>query len=69
MLIRTKIKLKVNKSEPIIPCSHENLNLGNSSKTNVIQKIFLILNCTLVEFFNDTTHVSLRCIYRSAKIV
>ena len=32
MLIRTKITLKVNKSEPNIPCSHESLSLGKSSK-------------------------------------
>ena len=30
-------------------------------------KIFLISNSTLDELFNDTTHISLRRIYRSAK--
>ena len=28
----------MNKSEPNIQCSHENLNLDNSSKKNEIQK-------------------------------
>ena len=37
MLIRTTITLKVNKSEPNIPCSHETLNLDNSSKKNELQ--------------------------------
>ena len=58
----------MNKSEPNIQCSHETLNLDNSSKKNEIQKIFLISNSTLDELFNDTTHISLRWIYRSAKI-
>ena len=31
MLIRTKIALKLNKSEPNIPCSHEILKRDNSS--------------------------------------
>ena len=60
MLIRTKITVKVNKSEPYIQCSHENLNLDNSSKKTKLKKIFLILNSTLDELFNDTTHISLR---------
>ena len=38
MLIRTKVTVKVNKSEPNIPCSYEFLNLDNSSKKNEIQK-------------------------------
>ena len=36
--IRTKITVKVNKSEPNIQCSHAILNLDNSSKKNEIQK-------------------------------
>ena len=32
MLIQTKITIKVNKSEPNIPFSHETLTLDNSSK-------------------------------------
>ena len=39
MLIRTKITLKV-KIEPQIPCSHETLNLDNSSKKPIAKKIF-----------------------------
>ena len=38
MLIRKKITLKVNKSEPNIRCSRETLNLDNSSKKREIQK-------------------------------
>ena len=38
MLIRTKITLKVNKSELNIPCSHETLNLDNSSKKAKLKK-------------------------------
>ena len=38
MLIRTKITLKVNNSEAHIPCSHETLNLDNSSKKDEFQK-------------------------------
>ena len=38
----------------------ETLNLDNSSKKNEIQKKILILNFTLDELFNDTTHISLR---------
>ena len=37
-------------------------------KKTEIKKIFLILNSTLDQLFNDTTHISLRRIYRSAKI-
>ena len=60
MLFRTKFTLKVNKSEPKIPCSHETFNLDNSSKKNEIQKkMFLISNSTLDELLNDTTHLSL----------
>ena len=40
MLIRTKIPIKVNKSEPSTPCSHETLNLDNSSKNTKFQKNF-----------------------------
>ena len=32
MLNRTKITLKMNKSEPNIPCSLKTLNVDNSSK-------------------------------------
>ena len=60
MLILTKITVKVNKSEPNIPCSHKPSILDNSSKKKEIQKIFLILNFTLDELFNDATHISLR---------
>ena len=49
MFIRTEIKLKMNKSEPNIPCSQETLNLKNSSKKTKIKQIFLILNSTLHE--------------------
>ena len=38
MLFRTKIKLKVNKSEPNIQCSHETLNLNNSLKKTKFKK-------------------------------
>ena len=58
----------MNKSEPNIQCSHETLNLDNSSKKTKFKKIFLISNSTLDELFNDTTHISLRWIYWSAKI-
>ena len=37
-------------------------------KKTKIKKFFLILNSTLNQLFNDTTHISLRRIYRSAKI-
>ena len=60
MLIRTKITLKVNKSEPNIPCSHETLGPDNSSKKTKFKKIFLFSNSTLDELFNETTHISLR---------
>ena len=41
-IIRTKITVKVDKSEPNIPCSHETLNLGNSlKKKRNWEKIFL----------------------------
>ena len=60
MLIRTKITVKVNKSEPNIPCSHKTSILDNSSKKMKFKKIFLILNSTLDEVFNDATHISLR---------
>ena len=51
-----------------IACSHKNLNLDNSSKITKSRKIFLFLNSMLDEVFNDITHISLRWIYRSAKI-
>ena len=38
MLIRTKITVKVNKSEPNIPCSHKSSILDNSSIKKEIQK-------------------------------
>ena len=38
-------------------------------KNYEFQKIFLIPNSTLDEFFSDTAHISLRRIYRSAKNV
>ena len=38
MLIRTKITVKVIKSEPNIPCSHETLNPDNSSKKSKLRK-------------------------------
>ena len=61
ILIRTKNTLKVNKSEPNIRCSHETLNLNNSSKKKGnSKKSFNISNSTLDELFNDTTHISLR---------
>ena len=60
MLIRTKITVKVIKSEPNIPCSHETLNPDNSSKKSKLKKIFLIPYSTLEGLFNDTTHSSLR---------
>ena len=59
MLIRTKITVKVKKSESNIRCSHETLNLDNTSKTK-IKKIFQILNSTPEELFNDAAHISLR---------
>ena len=40
MLIRTKITVKVNKSAPNIPCSHQTLNLDNSSKKRNSKKSF-----------------------------
>ena len=40
MFIRTKITIRVNKSEPNIPCSHETLNLDNSSKKNILKNLF-----------------------------
>ena len=56
----TKIAVKVNKSEPNIPCSHEILNLNNSSKKTKFKKLFSISNSTLDELSNDTTHISVR---------
>ena len=38
MLIRTKIMVRVNKSEPNIPSSHETLDLDNSPKKNEMPK-------------------------------
>ena len=38
MLIRTKITVRVNKSEPNISCSHETLDLDNSLKKKEIPK-------------------------------
>ena len=55
MLIRAKITLKVNKSEPNITCSLETLNLENSTKMKEIKKIFLISNS-----LRCFSHVSLR---------
>ena len=60
MLFRTKITLKVNKSEPNIQCSHETLNLNNSLKKTKFKKIFIFLSSTLDELFIDTTHSSQR---------
>ena len=54
---------------PNFLCPHKTLNLDNSSEKTKFKKIFLIANSTLDELFNDTTHISLRWIYRSAKIV
>ena len=59
-LIPIKITVKVNKSEPNIPCSHETLNLDNSSKKTKSKKNSLISNSMLDELFNDTTHISLQ---------
>ena len=58
----------MNKIKPNIQCPHKNSTLDISSKKNEIQKN-LVLYSTLDELFNDTTHISLRWIYRSAKIV
>ena len=48
------------KSEQNITCSHNTLILDNSPKNTKLKKIFLILNSTLDDLFNDTTHISLR---------
>ena len=51
---------------PNITCSHKILNLDNTSKNaKCKKKIFLILNSTLDEISNDTTHISLRWLYRN----
>ena len=60
--------LKSEQNHANIACWHKTLNLYNSSKITKFKKIFLILNSTLDELFNDTIHISLRWIYRPAKI-
>ena len=67
ILIWRKVTLKVNKTMPNIPSSHKTSMLHNSRKTK-FKKTFLILNSTLEQLFNDTTHISLRWIYRLATI-
>ena len=52
----------------IIPCSHKDSILDNSTKIRKFEKIFLIFNPTLEEFFNDTTHISIRRIEQSPKL-
>ena len=59
-----KLEKNYTKSEQI---SRVHTKLQSSIKTK-IKKIFLILNSTLDQLFNDTTHISLRQIYQSAKI-
>ena len=68
-LISRKFTLKVNKIMPNISCSHKISILNNSSKKTKFRKMSLVSNSTLDELFNDTTHISLRRIYRSAKTV
>ena len=64
-----KITLKVNEIMPNMKCSHKTSILDNSSKNKKFKKtVFFIPNSRLDELFNDTTHISLRWIYRSAKI-
>ena len=63
-----KIVLKVNNhaKDPIV---HTKLQSSiTPRKKTKFKKIFLLLNSTLDQLFNDTTHISLRRIYRSAKI-
>ena len=68
ILIWRKVTLKVNKIMPNIP-SHKTSILDNSSKKKTkFKSIFLFLNSTLEQLFNDTTHISLRWIYRLVKI-
>ena len=55
IIIWRKIALNVNEIIPNMTCSLKTLNLENSSKNTKFKKIF-------------TTHISLRWIYRSAKI-
>ena len=59
MLIRTKNTLKVSKSEPNIPCSHETVNHDNSLKKTKFKQTISNSNSTLDEPVNDTTHISL----------
>ena len=46
---------------PDLPCSDKTLN-------SITSRVSLISNSTLDPLFNDTTHISLRLIYRSVKI-
>ena len=69
ILIWRKISLKVNKIMPNIQCSLKISILDNSSKQSKFKNVLLVQNSTMNQFFNDTTPISLRWIYRSAKIV
>ena len=64
ILILRKITLKVNKTSRV----HTKLQSSITPRKKRKSKKFLILNSTLEQLFNDTTHISLRRIYRSAKI-
>ena len=67
MKIQAKILENVNKNNAKRSNIH-NLNPDNALE-NEIQKNVLIPCSTLDGLFNDTTHNSLRWIYRSVKIV
>ena len=67
-LYLNKIYTKSEQNMPNIACSHKILNLNNSLRKRN-QKNFLVPKSTLDELFSDTTHISLRWLHRSAKIV
>ena len=62
------MKKNYTKTEQNITCSHKTSILDNSSRKQNSKKS-LVSNSSLDVLFNDTTHISLRWIYRSAKIV
>ena len=65
-LIWRKITLKVNKY-PVFTRNFTQSSITPRKKTK-IKKIFLILISALDQLLKDTTHISLRWIYRSGKI-
>ena len=69
ILTLTKLMLKVNKTCQTLRVHTKLKTSITPRKKKKFKKIFLIPKSTLDELCSDTTHISLRCIYRSAKIV